>query len=55
VHQTAYVTVEGVKLTGAIDFDCGPFQRGVLFEDAMIGGKRRPRGEIVSRADLSPQ
>jgi len=31
-----------------MDFDCGPFQRGVLFEDAMIGGKRRQRSEIVS-------
>ena len=30
VDQTAYVTVEGVKLTGAIDFDCGHFERGVL-------------------------
>jgi len=55
VDQAAYVTVEGVKLTGAIDFDCGPFQRGVLFEDAMVGGNQRQRGEIVSQADLSPQ
>jgi hypothetical protein len=55
VDQTAYVTVEGVKLTGAIDFDCGRLQRGVLFEDAMVGGKRRQGGEIVSQADLSPQ
>ena len=55
VQQTTYVTVEGLKLTGAIDFDCGPLQRGMLFEDAMIGGKRRQRGEIVSRADLSPE
>lgn len=55
VAQTAHVMVEGVKLTGAIDFDCGLFQRGTLFEDVMIGGKWRQRGEIVSRADLSPQ
>lgn len=55
VDQTAYVTIAGVKLTGAIDFDCGQFQNGVLFEDAMIGGKQRQRGEVVSQADLSPQ
>jgi hypothetical protein len=55
VDPTAYVTVAGVKLTGAIDFDCGPLQSGMLFEDAMVGGKPRQRGEIVSQADLSPQ
>ena len=55
VQQTGYVTVEGVKLTGAIDFDCGPLERGVLFEDTMIGGKLRQRGEIVSQAELSPR
>jgi hypothetical protein len=54
VDQTAYVTVEGVKLTGAIEFDCGLFERGALFEDAMVGGTQRQRGEFVSRADLSP-
>jgi hypothetical protein len=41
-----------VKLTGAIDFDCGQFQSGMLFEDAMIGGKQRRRGDVVSQADL---
>jgi hypothetical protein len=54
VDQTAYVTVGGVKLTGAIEFDCGLFERGALFEDAMVGGTQRQRGEFVSRADLSP-
>jgi hypothetical protein len=52
VDQTAFVTIAGVKLTGAIDFDCGQFHSGVLFEDAMIGGKQRQRGEVVSQADL---
>jgi hypothetical protein len=54
VDQAAYVTVEGVKLTGAIEFDCGLFERGALFEDAMVGGTQWQRGEFVSRADLSP-
>jgi hypothetical protein len=53
VGETAYVIVEGVKLTGAIDFDCGPFRRGPLFEDTVIGGQRRQRGELVSQEDLS--
>lgn len=52
VDQTAYVIIAGVKLTGAIDFDCGSFRSGVLFEDVMIGGKQRQRGEVVSQADL---
>jgi hypothetical protein len=53
VDQTTYVTVEGVKLTGSIDFDCGPFQSGTLFEDTIVGGRQRQRGEVVSQADLS--
>ena len=55
VEAAAYVTVEGIKLTGVVDFDCGPFRRGVLFEDTVIGGRRRQRGELVSREDLSPK
>jgi hypothetical protein len=53
VGQAAYVTVAGVKLTGAIDFDCGPFHSGTLFEDTLINGQRRQRGELVSRDDLT--
>jgi hypothetical protein len=52
VSRTAYVTVAGVKLTGAIDFNCGPFQSGTLFEDTMVGGKWRQHGDLVSRAEL---
>jgi hypothetical protein len=55
VTGTAYVTVEGVKLTGPIDFNCGPFRSGVLFEDTMIRGQRRQRDELVSQEDLSPK
>jgi len=60
VEQTAYVTVEGLKVTGSIDFDCDPSRSGSLysgslFEDTVVGGKQRQRGEVVSRDDLSPK
>jgi hypothetical protein len=58
LDQTAYVTVAGLKLTGSVDFDCDPSRSGSLysgslFEDAVVGGKQRQRGEVVSRDDLS--
>jgi hypothetical protein len=58
VARTAYVVVAGVKLTGFIEFDCsadGAYTSGMLFEDTMVGGKWRQRGEPVSRDDLFPQ
>jgi hypothetical protein len=55
VDESAYVTVEGLKLTAFIDFDCGPFLSGTLFENSIVGGKQRQRGEVVSRTDLSPK
>ena len=58
VSRTAYVTVGNVKLTGLIEFDCGAdgrFEDGVLFEDVMLGGKWRQRGESISRNDLLPR
>jgi hypothetical protein len=55
VSRTAYVTMAGVKLTGFIDFNCGTFRSGTLFEDAVVGGQWRQRGDLVSRADLFPQ
>jgi hypothetical protein len=45
--------IEGVKLTGWIDFDCGSFRSGQLFEDTVLAGRLRQRGERVSREDLS--
>jgi hypothetical protein len=54
ISNTAYVTVEGVKLTGFINFDCGILRGGTLFEDTMIAGKWRQHGELVSRSDLFP-
>jgi hypothetical protein len=53
VHSTAYVVIGGVKLTGWIDFDCGSFRSGQLFEDTVLAGRRRQHGEQVSREDLS--
>lgn len=58
LSRTAYVTIDNVKLTGWIGFDCkadGAFESGMLFEDAMVGGKWRQRGEIIQRDDLSPR
>jgi hypothetical protein len=55
VDRTAYVVIGGVKLTGWIDFDCGSFRSGQLFEDTMMAGRRRQRGELVSREDLASQ
>jgi len=55
ISRTAYVVVAGVKLTGLVDFNCGPFRSGTLFEDAMVGGRWRQRGDLVSAAELSPR
>jgi hypothetical protein len=55
VSRAAYVTVENLRLTGFIEFDCsadGRFNSGMLFEDAIIGGKWRQRGETFFRDDL---
>lgn len=58
VSRTAYVTIENVKLTGFIEFDCAAdsaFRTGMLFEDTMVAGKWRQRGETISRNDLFPK
>jgi hypothetical protein len=55
VSRNAYVAIEGIKLTGSIDFDCGTFRDGTLFEDTMIGSRWRQRGDLLSRQDLFPQ
>jgi hypothetical protein len=54
-NRTDYVVIGGVKLTGWIDFDCGSFRSGELFEDTVVAGRRRQHGERVSREDLSSQ
>ena len=55
VNEAAFVVIEGVKLTGWIDFDCGSFRSGQLFEDSVVAGRPRQQGERVSREDLCPQ
>ena len=58
VGSTAYVMIKGVKLTGSIEFDCAAdsaFKSGALFEDAVVGGRWRQRGDLLSREDLLPQ
>ena len=55
VNRTAYVVIGGMKLTGWIDFNCGLFRNGQLFEDTVVGGRQRQHGEQVSGDDLSPQ
>jgi hypothetical protein len=37
-----------------VEFDCGAFRSGQLFEDTTIGGRWRERGDPVTRADLFP-
>ena len=58
VGRTAYIVIEGVKLMGFIEFDCAAdsaFKSGALFEDAVVGGRWRQRGDLLSREDLFPQ
>ena len=55
ISRSAYVTIAGVKLTGFIDFDCGAFRNGMLYEDTMVGGRWRQRGALVSSEDLTPK
>ncbi|HEV2187045.1 MAG TPA: hypothetical protein VGR70_07540, partial [Stellaceae bacterium] len=58
VSRSAYVTIDNVKLTGWVGFDCkadSAFERGTLFEDAMVAGKWRQRGDLLSHDDLFPQ
>ena len=54
VPEDRYVTIAGVKLTGRMNFDCGKFEYGALFEDALLNDRRLPRGAGVSHQDLFP-
>jgi hypothetical protein len=51
-----YVEIGGVKLTGTLNFDCGRFRCGALYEDSRIQGETWPKGRTVFREnlDLSP-
>ena len=52
VPEESAVTVAGVKLTGRMNFDCGKFQYGALFEDTVLGGRALPRHASISREDI---
>ena len=52
VPSNAYVEIAGVKLTGYINFKCGLFLHGSLFEDTRIRGKLWTSGQAVFREDL---
>jgi hypothetical protein len=52
VPEDSYVTIEGVKLTGRVNFDCGRFEYGTLFEVSALGGRQLPRGAQISSDDL---
>ena len=52
VPEDSFVTVAGVKLTGRMNFDCGKFQYGSLFEDTVLGGRSLPRHASISREDI---
>lgn len=52
IPEDRYVAIAGTKLTGRLNFDCGKFQYGSLFEDSVVGGRRLPRGTGISSDDL---
>jgi hypothetical protein len=52
VPSGAYVEIVGVRLTGFLNFDCGLFRDGSLYEDSRIHGETWPGGRTVFRADL---
>ena len=52
VPQGAYVEIAGVKLAGVLNFDCGLFHYGSLFEESRIHGEMWSSGRSVFRADL---
>ena len=53
VREDSYVAIAGVKLTGRMNFDCGKFEYGALFDDTVLGGRRLPRGAAISYEDMS--
>ena len=52
VPEDSYVAIAGVKLTGRMNFDCGKFEYGALFEDTVLRGRLLPRGATISYDDV---
>jgi hypothetical protein len=52
VPYDAFVEIGGVKLTGTLNFDCGVFRLGSLFEDSQINGETWMRGRTVLRENV---
>ena len=52
VPEGSYVMLAGVKLTARVNFDCGKFQSGTLFEATALGGRLLPRGATISHDDV---
>ena len=53
VPEDSYVTIAGIKLTGRMNFDCGRFEYGTLFEATVLGSRQLARGAAISSDDLS--
>jgi hypothetical protein len=52
VPYDAFVEIGGVNLTGTLDFECGVFRMGSLFEDSPIDGETWTKGRSVFRENL---
>jgi hypothetical protein len=52
VPYDAFVEIGSAKLTGTLDFDCGVFRMGSLFEDSRIAGETWTKGRTVFRENL---
>jgi hypothetical protein len=52
VPYDAFIEIGNVKLTGTVNFDCGLFRLGSLFEDSRIAGEVWERGRTVFRDNL---
>jgi hypothetical protein len=52
VPEDSYVVLGGVKLTGRVNFDCGKFEYGSLFEATVLGSRLLPRGATISYEDV---
>ncbi len=51
VPEDSHVTIANVKLTGRMNFECGKFEYGSLFEATVLRGQQLPRGAAISYDD----